>query len=187
MKEKIIEIAIPSLVTIIGFWINYRLLKREKTLEAYNYKGEERIKIMIDIPQKILQYIEYYMLLTAGKNIDRKEFEDVKQRIFNTVLCYGSEDAVKILVYFENLFFCGVDDGSPTAPIQIIAPLVLLLMQIKYDITSIKTSPKVWYVKFSSQTMMETGFYEKSIEEINKIVDNLGLNNFLKMSNLKLY
>lgn len=46
MKEKIIEIAIPSLVTIIGFWINYRLLKREKTLEAYNYKGEERIKIM---------------------------------------------------------------------------------------------------------------------------------------------
>lgn len=183
MIQVILEVAIPSIVTIIGFWINFEMIQKEKKLDAYNYKNEEQIKELINIPRKILLYIENYMLLIENESIDKKEFDKVKDSIFDTILCYGSDDAVKILVYYEKILYQGIDDGSVISSVQIIAPLVLLLMQVKYDITNIKTSPRVWYVKFSSQKMQEDGFYEKSVNEINNIVEYLKLSDFLKIDN----
>lgn len=187
MKDSIWSVIIPSLVTIIGFSVNYRILKKEKMLDTYVYKNKEQLKKLINIPEEILLYINYYMLLCGNRKIDKEEFRRTKKHISNNVLCYGSEDAVKIWVYFEKHIYQGIDDNVCVSIAQVIAPLVLLLMQIKYDITNVKTSPKVWYVSFSSDKMMETGFYEKSIEEINIIVDTLGLNDFLKTTDIKMY
>ena len=184
---EIIIVAIPSLVTIIGFFVSYKLLKKEKRLDTYIYKNKEQLKKLINLPSKILFYIECYMLLIGKQNIDEKKFKEAKKCIFCDVLCYGSEDAVKILVYFEKLLAEGVDDESPISSVQIIAPLVLLLVQIKYDITNIKTSPKVWYVSYTSQGMLETEFYENSVKEINRIVDIMGLSVFLKITDMGMY
>lgn len=187
MEKNIWSIVIPSLVTIIGFFINYKLLTKEKNLDIYKYKNEEQIKRLIDIPTDILFYIDCYMKLLAKCDIDRERFGEVKEHIFNHVLCYGSEDAVKILLYFKHLLIQGIDDEVSVNTSQLIAPLVLLLMQIKYDITNVKTSPKVWYVDFMSQKLLETNLYEKSVKEINEIVDLLDLKDFLKITDIGIY
>lgn len=187
MKDNIWSVIIPSLVTIIGFFVSYKKLKKEKMMDTYVYKNKEQLKKLINIPGEILSLINYCESLYGNEKIDNKKFKRVKEHISNNVLCYGSEDAVKIWVYFEKHIYQGIDDNVCVSTAQVIAPLVLLLMQIKYDITNVKTSPKVWYVSFSSDKMMETGFYEKSIEEINIIVDTLGLNDFLKITDIKMY
>lgn len=114
----------------------------------------------------------------AGKNIDKKRFNEAKKRIFNDILCYGSEDSVKILMYFKKLLASGIDDNRSISTVQIIAPLVLMFMQVRYDATNIKLSSKEWYVEYTSQKMLDTGFYEKSVSEINRIVD---LSDFLRV------
>lgn len=187
MENSIWSIIIPSLVTIVGFIINYRLLKKEKMMDTYVHKNKEQLKKLIDVPEEILSYINSCMLLLANNKLDKKSFEEIKETIFNKVICYGSEDAVKILVYIERILYQGIDDEICVSNVQIIAPLVLLMMQIKYDITGVKTSPKVWYANFTSQKMLKTGFYEKSIEEINRIVDTMSLDNYLKITDSGMY
>ena len=94
---------------------------------------------------------------------------------------------MKILVYFQKRLYQGIDDQFSVNSVQIIAPLVLLLMQVKYDITDVKTSPKVWYVNFTSEKMLETGFYKKSVKEVNRIVDTIGLDDFLKITDIEMH
>lgn len=85
------------------------------------------------------------------------------------------------------MIYTGIDDNIPVNSARYIATLVLLVMQIKYDITDIKTSPKVWYIKYTTQAMQQYHFYEQSVEEINRIVDLLGLPNFLKIIDNSVY
>lgn len=187
MKDNIWSVIIPSLVTIIGFFVSCKKLKKEKMMDTYVYKNKEQLKKLINIPEEIFSLINYCEALCGNKKIDNEEFERVKEHISKNVLCYGSADTVKIWVYFKRHILQAIDDNVPISTVQVIAPLVLLLMQSKYDITNVKISPKVWYVSFSSDKMMETGFYEKSIEEINIIVDTLRLNDFLKVTDIKMY
>lgn len=187
MENNIWSAIIPSLVTVIGFFVNYRILKKEKMMDTYVYKNKEQLKKLISIPEELFSLINYCEALCGNEKIDNEEFERVKEHISKNVLCYGSEDAVKIWVYFEDCICRAIDDNVCISTAQVIAPLVLLLMQIKYDIINVKTSPKAWYVNFSSDKMMGMGFYEKSIEEINKIVDTLELNDFLKITDIKMH
>ena len=187
MENSIWSIIIPSLVTIIGFFINYRLIKKEKLMDTYVQKNKEQLKKLIEIPKEILLYINCYMLLLENREIDKERFEKAKESILDSILCYGSEEAVKILVYFQKRLYQGIDDQFSVNSVQIIAPLVLLLMQVKYDITDVKTSPKVWYVNFTSEKMLETGFYKKSVKEVNRIVDTIGLDDLLKITDIEMH
>lgn len=187
MENSILAIVIPSCVTIIGFFVNYKLLTREKNLDIYKYKNEEQIKKMIDVPMDIIFFMNCLYKMLAKSNIDPKKFREAKEHIYNSVLCYGSEDAVKILRYFQYLLTQGIEDEVGVNASKVIAPLALLLMQIKYDITDIKTSPKVWYVEFMSQKSLEENFYESSVKEINGIVDQLNLKDFLKITDMGIY
>lgn len=156
--------------------------KTNKQKEVLNdYYIRDRTKVLLDVSQEILIYINGYEQLMAGKNIDKKRFNEAKKRIFNDILCYGSEDSVKILMYFKKLLASGIDDNRSISTVQIIAPLVLMFMQVRYDATNIKLSPKEWYVEYTSQKMLDTGFYEKSFSEINRIVDLIDLSDFLRV------
>lgn len=156
--------------------------KTNKQKEVLNdYYIRDRTKVLLDVSQEILIYIYGYEQLMAGKNIDKKRFNEAKKRIFNDILCYGSEDSVKILMYFKKLLASGIDDNRSISTVQIIAPLVLMFMQVRYDATNIKLSPKEWYVEYTSQKMLDTGFYEKSFSEINRIVDLIDLSDFLRV------
>lgn len=187
MDNDVLAIIIPSFVTIVGFFINYKLLTKEKNLDVYMHKNKEQIQKLIDVPMDILFYASCLEKKVAGGDIDEKKFEEVKISVFDRVLCYGSEDAVKILSYFKYRLNLGIDDGVNLEVSQLIVPLILLLMQIKYDITNIKTSPKAWYIEYTSNKLLETNFYEDSIKEINKIVDSLQLKDFLRVSKKEIY
>lgn len=65
--------------------------KTNKQKEVLNdYYIRDRTKVLLDVSQEILIYINGYEQLMAGKNIDKKRFNEAKKRIFNDILCYGS-------------------------------------------------------------------------------------------------
>ena len=187
MKDNIWSIIIPSVITVIGFVVNYMLTIKGKKLDVNRHKSEEQIKKLIDIPTELLTYIDCSMKIVAECEVDQNKFRKAKKHIYDTILCYGSEDAVKILSHFEHITYQKVDDRITVENHEYFAPLIILTMQIKYDITNIATSPQAWYVKFMSQKLLETGFYDKCLEETNRLVDLLELKSFLKITNNGIY
>lgn len=161
-------------------WIYYQLYTDCKTerFGCTTAKNEWQIEKLAEIAADILDMIKDYELLIAKVDIDARMLGERKKKVNDTIICYGTENVVKIWSYYNHLIYQGLDDKVGVGSVQIIAPLVLLIMQIKYDATDIKTSPKVWYVGFTSQEMLKTEFYNKSIVEINRIVDLLDLPSF---------
>lgn len=188
-KIALMTSIITSLVTIIGFVISWRNIKFEMKLLQENQKRQERNKVSYRIPKDIMDYVKLVMCLCAEKKINDDKFEKLASRIFNTVICYGTEDAVKVQTYIKHLVYYGRDGEIPFEKAEYIAAHIVLLMQIKYDLTGIKTSPKVWYVQFSTNYMQSLGnnFYMRSIESVNKIVDALGLDDFLKIDSFDIF
>lgn len=187
MESTIISTIITFLTTIIGFIISYILIVKQKDLAVQQQKNEWQIEKLAEIAADILDMIKDYELLIAKVDIDARMLGERKKKVNDTIICYGTENVVKIWSYYNHLIYQGLDDKVGVGSVQIIAPLVLLIMQIKYDATDIKTSPKVWYVGFTSQEMLKTEFYNKSIVEINRIVDLLDLPSFFKSTDNSIY
>lgn len=187
METTILPTLITSVITVIGFIISYILIVKQKKLAVQQHKNEWQIEKLAEILEDILDMISECEILLAGSNINKKKFEERKKKIENITICYGSNNAVKIWNYYNSLIDGGRDYEIEVDNIQIIAPLVLLLMQIKYDITDIKTSPKAWYIHYASQELLKTGFYDKSMIQINTLVDILNLPIFFKIIDNSIY
>lgn len=98
------------------------------------------------------------------------------------VTCFGSLNALKIMKYIDQLIYIGIDDKKEIPSAKITAAFVVLLMQIRYDITGIKSSPALWYVgEFTTKKMNKKHDYiGVSFDYINQIVLELKLPSFLK-------
>lgn len=175
-------IMIPSLVTIIGFMVTSRLNKRDHSQSTKEIKLERQLSDLYGLQQEILQYVDMLSSVFAESPDQPNDFKELQYRIKNKVFCAGSEDAVKLIAYAQHKIYSGIDDGVEIKKCELIAVYVLLSMQIKYDTTGIKTSPKAWYIgKYTTLKMLQSGFYNESVETINNIVDDLGLNSFLRV------
>lgn len=169
-------------ITIIGFIISYMLIIKQKNLAVQQQKNEWQTEKLAGILESMLELIKDLEYIMAKEKINEKKYYKRKRKINNIIICYGTESSIRIWNYFKYKICTCRDDSLEMENAQIIAPLVLLVMQIKYDTTNIRTSPKIWYTEYTSQMMMETGFYDRSVKEINKIVDLLELPSFLKIT-----
>lgn len=180
--KDILTILLPSLVTVIGFIVTSILNRKNFIQSIQKYKTEQQISDFRGLQRKVITCLDFLLQHIAQIEQARTNFIDLSDTIHTEVLCFGSEDAVKIVSYIQKTIYKIIDDEEDNLKDFLIAGYVLLIMQIKYDTTGLKTSPKEWYMgKFTSKKMMAFGFYERSVNAINNIVDDLKLNDFLKV------
>ena len=183
LLKDFLNILIPSIVTSIGFIISIVINKRTYSQNIQKLKSEQQLSKLYGIQEDVLAYVDMFCTLVAHSNANIDEMENLQNKIRLTVMCYGSENAVKLIEYIERMVFTCKDDNIEFSKSKYIAAHILLAMQIKYDTTGIKTSPNVWYNgKYTTQRMIKDySFYNDSILFTNDIVDELKLENFLKI------
>lgn len=178
-----LTIFIPCIVTSVGFIISIIINKQTYSQNIQKLKSEQQLTKLYGIQKDVLDYIDMFCTLVAHPDINIDGMDNLQNKIRLTVICYGSENAVRLIEYIESMIFTCKDDNIKFSKSKYIAAHILLAMQIKYDTTGIKTSPNVWYIgKYTTQRMLKDySFYNDSILTINDIVDELELANFLKI------
>ena len=181
-----LTIIIPSLVTLLGFFITFIINQKEHVHNLQKVKSEKQLSDLYGVQKDVFRFIDMLCYSIAYPENKPEGFDELQEKINSLIICSGSEDAVKLIVYVRNLIFSSRDDEINLSSRYLIAAYVLLAMQIKYDTTGIKTSPEVWYVgKFTTQKMLKQGnFYDESKKAINKIVDDLKLNSFMRIDEI---
>ena len=178
-----LTIFIPCVVTSIGFIISIIINKQTYSQNIQKLKSEQQLSKLYGIQEDVFDYVDMFCALIAHPDINTDKMNNLQNKIMLTVICYGSENAVKLIEYIKNMIYTCKDDNIEFSNPRYIAAHILLAMQIKYDTTGIKTSPNVWYIgKYTTKRMIKDySFYNKSILTINDIVDELKLANFLKI------
>lgn len=180
--KDFLTIFIPSIISILGFIITFVINQKGYEQSIQKFKTEQQISDLCGLQNDVIDYVHALCKVIESPQNDNKRFHQLREKINLKVICFGSDDAVKLVLYIRNLVFSGVDDGIAVSNGQLIAAYIILAMQIKYDTTGIKTSPKSWYIGiYTSQKMLATGFYMDSVKSINNIVDELKLPDFLKV------
>ena len=179
---EILAIIIPSLVTILGFVVSYTINKKEHYQSIQIIKTEKQVEDLYSILRDVFKLIDMLELMIAYPQEKLKGFDELKEKINTTVICTGSNDAVKIMVHIREMSNTGIDDGIHTENACLIAGYVLLAMQIKYDVTGVESSPDSWYKgRYTTQKIRQSGFYDRSVLFINSMVDQLELKPFLRI------
>lgn len=178
--KECLEILIPCMVTTIGFIISIIINKQTYSQNIQKLKSENQLSKLYGIQKDVLDYVDMFCALVAHPDRNNDGMDNLQNKIRLTVICYGSENAIKLIEYIENMIFTCKDDDIEFSELKYIAAHILLAMQIKYDTTGIKTSPNVWYIgKYTTQRMIKDySFYNDSILTINGIVDELKLQTF---------
>lgn len=184
-----LTIIIPSAITIVGFIISNIINKRDNVNRLQEHKIEKQLSDLYGIQKDVLELIEELCIMNAYPDKRIKGFKERKKKIESIVFCAGSTDAVKLIAYIHDLVQTGIDDNIEVPFRDLIASFLLLAMQIKYDTTGIKTTPKYWYIGYyTTQKMLGMGdFYHDSIISVNRIVEELELDEFLMINNDELW
>lgn len=167
LKGAIITAFVTGIISIIGFILTNRSMKKSFKNELLKEKTTVHIEKMSEMPLHILELMEKMINNPSNQDV----LEDFK-KILNTVCAYGSIQAIKIVATMqsENYQYANTDQFNTYRALSFYA---LLITQIKYDVTGIINSPDMWYT-------MKLKDYIKMKEEIqkenNKIVRDLHLN-----------
>lgn len=178
-----LQMFIQSTVTLVGFYLVYRFNLKQT---EYKNKTEYKLRQCNELLEKIISVIDAFNKKIAQASDEDSNFNlhETMNEVRFLVTCFGSLNALKIMKYIDQLIYMGIDDEEEIPSDRINAAFVVLLMQIRYDITGIKSSPALWYVgEFTSKIMMKNSNYiEDSFNYINQIVLELKLPSFLKVS-----
>jgi len=171
----ILTILIPASVTIGGLAINYMLTKRNFHEEVSKYKVNIRLEKTAELPHEIQLLIDDITRKTSRNNQKINQTDVLKyQKILSAIFSYCSKEAIALAADMQNYF---VSDSSQNAD-KTVPYLVLLLCQIKFDITGIEINPDFWYkMRLSDYKDLK----DKYATINNEIVDKLGLNQSFKM------
>ena len=168
--SEVIKIILPSgitaIVTILGFIISYRLNSRRVKEEILKYKASKTLDKLEDMPRRILSLIDSIRRSQNSVIALQEEYLD----ILNQVFCYGSHDAVRIASTMQQYIY-SLHEGKNNN--RVVAYYVLLICQIRYDLSGEIISPNEWY-------RMRMSEYENDslrLKEMNNdIVKQLQLN-----------
>lgn len=175
MEETVIRILavfIPSVVTIIGFIVTYFLNQRNLKEEINKQKSNIYLAKIADMPFEIITLIDHIL--------DMKDFDVVPtfKEIISSVFAYGSKEAILIMANMQELAYSVSPDSNKTDRYRQIAYYILLVCQIKYDLTGIKINPEYWYrIRIKDYIAMKSHLHVIN----NDIVENLNLEVFLRI------
>ena len=177
--RTILSVTIPALVAIIGFIVTYVLNKRNFHEELRKQKTNIQLEKFADVPYDIL------MLFTAI--VDGMKNEKVIVKNFNSLMVkifvYGSKEAISIAADMQEFNFTNAASLTKQEPpvdylAKLMAYYILLLCQIKYDLTETMINPEYWYrIKFKDYSTTK----EQYSKSVNEIVGKLNLQPFLRI------
>lgn len=168
------KIIIPSIITIIGFVINILITQNSIKKEVIKKKTDITLAKLEDAPFEILELLDK-ILNKSKPEIVVKDFKKLTSKIFS----YGNKDAIKIVSTMQqHNYSMNLNNSNNTKDYKVMCYYILLCCQIKYDLTNIEVGPEYWF-------KLRITDYNKTYMEIkesnNRIVNELGLKNFLKI------
>lgn len=137
---------------------------------------------MSEMPYDILSLMDKMTKNSSSSSSSGEVLEEFLEefgKIMNTVCAYGSKDAIKIASIMQSENYRMANEKKENKnKYRILCFYSLLVTQIKYDVTNIVNSPELWFkLKINDYYKMR----DKMIEENNKIVDELDLNEEFKI------
>lgn len=165
-----ISLIIPTVVSVLGFYITYRLLIKEIQIELSKKRKAIHIDRISDMPYDIIKTFDDCLLQTK----DNEKWKDLLLSMENygrTIFAFGSQTACLLMSDLYKELLKAVP-GIISDKVGVL--FILLFLQLKYDATEILINPEIWY----TARMPE---YLKSKENLkdlnNKIVKDYSLNN----------
>ena len=179
--NDLLTIAVPSLVSVIGFFISIRINRKEYLQSIQIAKSEKQIGDYYGLQTDVLRFVDMWIECHRSPKKAPEGWKELKDSISTKVITIGSDDAVKILVDTMEVMRVALEEQLDCPLSETVARYILLAMQIKYDTTGVQTSPNAWYSgKYNSKLMVESGdFYLSAIRTNNYLVKKLKLKSFL--------
>lgn len=143
MNENIVVVlpaCITAAVTIIGFVVTYFLNKRNSKFEIDREKININLDKIADLPYKIQELMN--TILNQGANA--KTISDFKE-LMSLIFAYGSKEAIMLMTNMQQLNYRIADYSADADNMELIPYYILLLCQIKYNLTGIKINPEYWF------------------------------------------
>ena len=165
--------SIPAGVTMIGFVVTYFLNKRNFAEEAKKQKRDVQLEKMSELPYQIQALLD-----KLCKNPNDKKLSTEYQELLSTIFAYGSQEAIQLATKLQEIHYLSHSGEEQGGPKNIIC-YVLLLCQIKYDLTGIGVNPEFWYrMKITDYKNVKIN-YDKCN---NELVKELKLKGFLRIN-----
>lgn len=182
LKGAIITAVLTSIISIIGFVLTNKNMSKNLKNELKKEKTTLHIQKMSEMPYDILSLMDKMTKNSSSSSSSGEVLEEFLEefgKIMNTVCAYGSKDAIKIASIMQSENYRMANEKKENQnKYRILCFYSLLVTQIKYDVTNIVNSPELWFkLKINDYYKMR----DKMIEENNKIVDELNLNEEFKI------
>ena len=167
----ILSACITAGVTILGFVVTYFLNKRNFKEEINRQKLNINLHKTADLPYRIQELLDIALEMKNEKTIVAK-FKELMTLVF----AYGSQEAIVLIANMQELNYSLANNPDSTYENKVIAYYILLLCQVKYDLTGIEINPEFWYrMRMKDYATTKHSFAKNS----NEIVKKLGLSDFL--------
>lgn len=104
-----LTIFVPTTATLIGFIINFILNKRlnlelveqNSAMKILQSKSNKQIEDLYGLQKEIFDFLDLLYKLLCNEDILIDNFEILKNKIEKEIICVGSEDAVKVILYIR--------------------------------------------------------------------------------------
>lgn len=160
---------LQAVLTLFGFALTYNLNRRNVKEEINKLKTNFLLDKVSDLPYEIQQLLD-------GAIEGRKDIVAEFKKLIKKIFAYGSKEAIALTTNMQELNYRLAKEPNSAEKNTVIAYYILLLCQVKYDLTGTKISPQYWYrLRFVEYGKIKMGFDEAN----NKIVKQLGLSSFL--------
>lgn len=163
------EIWLSPAVTVVGLGVTWYLTTKTIKKEVEHKKVNIALDKLVDVPSELLHLFESMGKKTKEK--DTKDYTEDFMKLVVKIFTYGKEDAIKIAASMQEYNYLNSEQES-FSPYIVMAYYILLICQIKYDLTGIEINPEYWYkIKLKDYEKVRLDLKDAT----NKIVKDLNL------------
>lgn len=124
---EMVLVLLPSVVTILGFFVTYYIAKKSIVNEITKSK---RI-LMVEKGTKIFNSLILVLDGKSSKKINEKNFSET----INDIYIYGSKETISLFASFQQYNYLDNDEKGKLNKFIPFAYICLLLAQLKFDVT----------------------------------------------------
>ncbi len=156
-----------ALFTLIGFVVTIYTFKRSLKNELIKTQNSITLNHIRDLPYEILDNFDNLSNRSYSNERRLKDFSSIMKKIY----AYGSKDAINIISKMQEENYQNLNINKNKY--RQVCFCILLVTQIKFDVTGDAVSPELWYrMKITDYSINKANFQNEN----NNIVKELNLN-----------